>query len=79
MFWTTLEILRIIIHLDPAFFLSAPALAWDSMMLDLITDKEWVIIHQRMRRGGLAFVGSKRHVFANNKYIPNYNQTDHQN
>ena len=25
-----------------------------------------------MRRGGLAFAGSKRHEFANNKYIPNY-------
>ena len=42
MFWTNLEILRIIIHLDPAFFLSAPALAWDSMMLDLINEFEMV-------------------------------------
>lgn len=66
-------------NLDPANYLSAPALAWDAMLyktgitLDLITDLKMHDLIERMKRGGLCYVGSKRHVKANNKYLENYN------
>ena len=61
--------------LDPANYLSAPSLAWDAMLLltnielDLITDLKMLDLVERMKRGGLCFVGSKRYVTANNKYM----------
>jgi hypothetical protein len=64
--------------LDPANYLSAPSLAWDAMLLiteielDLIYDLKILNIIERMKRGGLCFVGSKRHVKANNKYIDDF-------
>jgi len=64
--------------LDPANYLSAPSLAWDAMLLiteielDLIYDLKILDIIERMKRGGLCFVGSKRHVKANNKYIDDF-------
>jgi hypothetical protein len=65
-------------QLDPANYLSAPSLAWDAMLLmtkikiDLISDIKILDIIERMKRGGLCFVGSKRHVKANNKYIEGF-------
>ena len=32
-----------------------------------------LIMIERQKRGGLCFVGSKRHVKANNKYLQDYN------
>ena len=64
--------------MDPANYLSAPALAWDSMLLktgvklDLITDLKMLDMIERMKRGGLCFVGYKRHVKANNKHVENF-------
>ena len=64
--------------LDPANYVSAPGLAWDAMLLntkvelDLITDLEIMDMIERQKRGGLCFVGSKRYVEANNKYLENY-------
>ena len=64
--------------LDPASYARAPGLAWDAMLLntkvelDLITDLETMDMIERQQRGGLCFVGSKRHVEANNKYLENY-------
>ena len=40
--------------------------------LDLITDLEIMDMIERQTRGGLCFVGSKRYVEANNKYLENY-------
>ena len=40
--------------------------------LDLITDLEIMDMIERQKRGGLCFVGSKRYVEANNKYLENY-------
>ena len=63
--------------LDPANYASAPGLAWDAMLLntkvelDLITDLEMGMI-ERHTRGGLCFVGSKRYVEANGKYLEHY-------
>ena len=34
---------------------------------------------ERAKRGGLCFVGSKRHVKANNKYMPEYDNTKESN
>ena len=36
-------------------------------------------IMERMKRGGLCFVGSKRHVVANNKYMEKYDDTQESN
>jgi len=67
--------------LDPANYLSAPSLSWDAMLLktgiklDLITDIKMLDMVERMKRGGLCFVGSKRHVKANNKYLSDYDKS----
>jgi hypothetical protein len=64
--------------LDPANYLSAPSLAWDAMLLltgielELITDLKILDMVERMKRGGLCFVGSKRYVKANNKYLEDF-------
>jgi hypothetical protein len=61
--------------LDPANYLTAASLAWDSMLLktqielDLISDPEILTMVEKSKRGGLTFVGSKRHAKANNKYM----------
>ncbi|MFM7980491.1 MAG: hypothetical protein ACKPKO_14350, partial [Candidatus Fonsibacter sp.] len=65
--------------LDPSNYLTAPGLAWDAMLLqkkvklDLINDVDMLSMIERQKRGGLCFVGSKRYVKANNKYLPDYN------
>jgi hypothetical protein len=41
--------------------------------LDLITDMKILNMVERMKRGGLCFVGSKRYVKANNKYLEDFN------
>ena len=67
--------------LDPANYLSAPALAWDAMLLktgielDQITDIRMLDFVEKMKRGGLCFVGSKRHVKANNKYLADFDMS----
>jgi hypothetical protein len=65
-------------NLDPANYLTLPGLAWDAALLqsniklELIDDLEILDMVERGKRGGLCFVGSKRHVKANNKYLDNY-------
>ena len=57
-------------ELDPANYITAPALSWDAMLkmtkmeLELIHDPKILDIIERQKRGGLTFVGSKRHVKA---------------
>ena len=64
--------------LDRANYLSAPSSAWDAMLLltnielDLISDTKILATIERMKRGGLCFVGSNRYVKANNKYIEGF-------
>ena len=71
--------------LDPSNYISAPGLAWDAMLLktgislELMNDLQVLDIMERMKRGGLCFVGSKRHVVANNKYMDNYDDTKESN
>ena len=68
-------------ELDPSHYLSAPALAWDALLylsgveLELISDLEMLDMIERQKRGGLCFVGSKRHVKATNKYLDNYDSS----
>ena len=71
--------------LDPANYISAPSLAWDAMLLktgiklELMSDLKVLDIMERAKRGGLCFVGAKRHVKANNKYMPEYDSTKESN
>ena len=61
--------------LDPANYYTSPGLAWDAMLLQTqvelehIHDEEALDIMERHKRGGLCFVGSKRHAEANNKHV----------
>ena len=45
------------------------------MELDLITNLEMLDMIEKMKRGGLCFVGSERHVKANNHYLEDYDET----
>ena len=72
-------------ELDPSNYISAPSLAWDAMLLkteielDLIMDLEMLEMIEKMKRGGLCFVGSKRHVKANNHYLEDFDETKPEN
>lgn len=44
--------------------------------LDLVHDSDVLEMLERMKRGGLCFVGSKRHAKANNKYLADYDKTN---
>jgi hypothetical protein len=72
-------------ELDPANYISAPALSWDAMLLktkielELINDIKILDIIERQKRGGLCFVGSKRHVVANNRYLDNFDKNKDEN
>ena len=61
--------------LDPTNDLTAPSLAWDAMLLhtriilDLISNADILIMFEKMKRGGLCFVGGKRYDKAHNKYM----------
>jgi len=67
-------------ELDPLNYISAPSLAWDAMLLktditlDLISDVKMLEMIERHKRGGLCFVGSKRHCVANNPYMSEYDE-----
>ena len=43
--------------------------------LDLISDLEMLNMIERMKRGGLWLVGSKRYAEANNKYLDDYDES----
>ena len=68
-------------HFDASNYISAPSLAWDARLLmtgielDLITELEMLEMIEKMKRGGLWFVGSERHVKANNHYLEDYDDT----
>ena len=68
-------------QLDPACYLSAPSLAYDAMLkmtdvkIENITDYDLYLVIESAIRGGMCSVGSKRHVRANNQYLPDYDST----
>ena len=65
-------------NLDPTYNLTAPYLAWDAMLImtdinmKLLYDIDMLNMIEKMKRGGLCFVGSKRYVKANNQHLPDY-------
>ena len=67
--------------LDPDDYLTAPGLGCDDMLLktviklEIITDIEVLNMYESMKRGGLCFVGTKRHAKANNTYLEDYDDT----
>ena len=67
--------------LDPLNYVLVPGLAWDAMLkmtgmrLELITDPKILNMLERHERGGLCFVGSKRHAKANNRELTDYDDS----
>ena len=68
-----------IYELDPAHFLSAPGLAWQTSLkkaevkLELLTDNDMLLMFEKGIRGGMCQI-SHHYVKANNKYFKNYDK-----
>ena len=68
-----------IYKLDPAHYVSAPALAWQACLkktkikLELITDYDMLLMFEKGIRGGIC-QATYRYAKANNKYMKNYNK-----
>ena len=66
--------------LDPAWYFTAPGLAWDAMLkttkaeFDPITDPEMLLFFERQIRGGVSMI-VKRYAEANNKYMKNFDES----
>ena len=66
--------------LDPAYYLSAPGLSWQPCLkktwvtLELLTDKDMLLLFVKGIRGGMCNAVCK-YVKANNKYMKNYDKT----
>lgn len=64
-------------QLDPAFYLTAPSLSFDAMLLktrvrlELISELEIIRLIQKGIRGGICMCAT-RYAHANNKYMENY-------
>ena len=61
--------------LDPAWYLTAPGLAWDACLkmtkveLELLHDQDMLLVVENAVRGGVSMI-STRYGKANNKYMP---------
>ncbi|KAL0850902.1 hypothetical protein ABMA28_006811 [Loxostege sticticalis] len=68
-------------QLDPAFYLTAPSLSFDAMLLktgvqlELLADLEIIRFIQKGIRGGICLC-STRYAQANNKYMPYHDHTE---
>ena len=64
-------------HLDPAFYFTAPGLAWDACLkmtkvkLELLTDYDMLMMVEKGIRGGVSMI-STRYGRANNTYMKDY-------
>ena len=60
--------------LDPAWYVSAPGLAWDAALkitmvqLELLSDSDMLLVIESGRRGGIVTI-SHTHAEANNEYM----------
>ena len=69
--------------LDLCHYYTAPGLAWDACLketnqnLELLKDYDMLMMFERGIRGGITHI-SKRYAEANNKYMKDYNQINHQ-
>ena len=60
--------------LDPAWYFSAPGLAWDAVLkirkvqLEILSDSDMLLIIENDIRGGIATI-SHHHTRANNEYM----------
>ncbi len=67
--------------LDAAHFVSLPALSWECCLkhtkceFDYITDPTMYAWIEQSKRGGMAVGGDWRQFKANNKYVPDYDET----
>ena len=65
--------------LDPAYFLTTPALSWwayikkTGVKLELLTDEDMFLMYEKGIRGGMCQVTCK-YAEANNKYMKNYDK-----
>ena len=68
-----------IYELDPAHFLSAPGLAWQTFLkktevkLELLTNVDMLLMVEKEIRGGICHA-IHRYAKANNKYIKNFDE-----
>ena len=68
-----------IYELYPAYFVSAPGLAWQACLkkaevkLELLTDYDMILMIEKGIRGGIC-QATHRYAKANNKYLKNYNE-----
>ena len=66
-------------ELDPAYFLSAPGLAWQACLkktkikLELLTDADMLLMVEKGIRGGIRHA-IYRYVKSNTKHMKNYNK-----
>ena len=68
-----------IYRLNPAYFVSAPGLAWEACLkktkvkLELLTDVGMILMFEAGIRGGIS-KATHKYATANKKYMKNYNK-----
>ena len=67
-------------EIDPAYCFSAPGLTWQcglkytNVKLELLTDKDMLLMFEAQKRGGFSRVLGTRYIKANNKYLKEFDK-----